>query len=94
MEDKELRNWTIDIDKIPKEKLRYFARKDGSQGVSLDITSIRMKATDRYGYTHTMWVRQTREEREREEPLVYVGRGKAVVRLSQQQQSNDDDIPY
>lgn len=94
MEDKELRYWTIDIDKIPKEKLRYFTRADSSQGVTVRVITARMSKTDPYGNTHTMWIRRTKEEKELGEALVYIGRGKEYGGPKKEQSQDNDVSPF
>lgn len=70
-------NAQLDLTKIPKEKIDSFTRRDGSEGLSLNITIFHQDHEDQFGNDTSIVVSQTREERQAKEPRVYIGNGKS-----------------
>lgn len=90
---------SIDVTKIPKERL-----KDGKY---LNIVLDKLKETDTYGNTHSVYMSQSKEERTAKAKRIYIGNGKewnfekketpkeAVQEQSKQIQSdNDSGLPF
>lgn len=59
---------SIDVTKIPKERL-----KDGKY---LNIVLDKLKDTDTYGNTHSVYMSQSKEERTAKAKRIYIGNGK------------------
>jgi hypothetical protein len=66
-------NISICLTDLPKDKIKQ-ARKEGKNYINLCVAS--RKETDTYGNTHTVYVSQTKEEREAKAEKVLVGSGK------------------
>lgn len=67
-------NCSICLSDIPKEKIKLY--DNGKKYLSVVVSDLREK--DAYGNTHSIYVSQTREEREAREKRIYLGNGKAV----------------
>lgn len=65
-------NLSICLSDIPKEAIKQST--NGKKYLSLTVQDLR--ETDEYGNTHSVSVTQTKEQRERKEKKVYLGRGK------------------
>lgn len=65
----------INMDKIPAANIRKFTRKDGTIGVTANIVVQSLKQKDPYGNDYTIYLEQTKEEREMKSPKIYVGKG-------------------
>lgn len=63
---------SIELDKIPESA--KWTTKDGKKMVTA-IVAMR-KEVDQYGYTHSVYLNQSEEEREKGEPRIYVGKGR------------------
>lgn len=94
-------NCSICLSDIPKEKIKLY--DNGKKYLSVVVSDLREK--DAYGNTHSIYVSQTREERDANERRTYIGRGKAVNFDRQPQPSPDavaelpvaaevDDLPF
>lgn len=70
----ELINISICLTDIPREKIKQ--AQNGKKYLNITVASRR--ETDQYGNTHTVFVSQTKEERERKEDRAYIGSGKEV----------------
>lgn len=80
-------NLSICLSDIPAE-----ARRKAKNGkVYTSITVQRLKNVDSDGNTHSVSVKQTKEERERKDPRVYLGRGKEIV-FAQASSPNVEDV--
>lgn len=44
-----------------------------------NITAVQMRETDQFGQTHTVYMSQTKEERENKTPKDYIGKGKEII---------------
>lgn len=68
-------NVSVCLTDLPKEKIKL--AENGKKYISLTIRDL--QTVDAYGNTHTLFVSQTKEEREAKANRTYVGRGKEVV---------------
>lgn len=66
-------NFNLRVDKLPKEK--FVAGKDGAVYVNLTMA---VNEETRYGNNTSIFVNQTKEEREAKKPKDYIGNGKVV----------------
>ncbi|GHV60905.1 hypothetical protein FACS1894195_0530 [Bacteroidia bacterium] len=65
-------NISICLSDLPKDKI-----KEAANGkLYMDIVCTSRKEVDKYGHTHTVYVSQTKEEREAKSAIVYVGNGR------------------
>jgi hypothetical protein len=69
-------NISICLTDLPKDKIKQ-AGREGKKYINLCVAS--RKETDTYGNTHTVYVSQTKEEREAKTATVFVGSGKEFV---------------
>ncbi len=74
-------NLSICLTDIPKEKITV-SEKNGKKYLSVAISD---KDADHYGNTATIWVNQSKEEREAKVKRVYLGNGKVVFNDNKQQ---------
>lgn len=92
---------SICLSDLPKEKMTV--GKNSKKYINLVVD--KKKEVDKYGNTHTVYVNQTKEEREAKENKIYVGNGKEYHFNNQQANSqqptdapaqNDsaDDLPF
>ncbi|WP_321001812.1 hypothetical protein [Butyricimonas paravirosa] len=65
---------SICLSDIPKDRIK--AADNGKKYINLAVT--RMKEPDKYEQTHTVFVSQSKEEREAREDKIYVGKGKEI----------------
>ena len=63
----------IDVNKIPKDKLYK-----GKKGNYLELTFVQNNEVDNYGNNVSVYVSQTKEERDAKESKLYLGNGKVV----------------
>lgn len=68
-------NLSVCLTDLPKDKIKL--ADNGKKYISLTIRDL--QTVDAYGNTHTLFVSQTKEEREAKANRTYVGRGKEVV---------------
>lgn len=68
-------NVSVCLTDLPKDKIKM--AENGKKYISLTIRDL--QTVDAYGNTHTLFVSQTKEEREAKANRTYVGRGKEVV---------------
>lgn len=71
----EMINVSLCVSDIPRDKI--FVAESGKKYISICVSELR--EVDQYENTHSVFIRQTKEERERKDKRTYVGRGKAVV---------------
>jgi hypothetical protein len=94
-------NCSICLSDIPKEKIKL--HDNGKKYLSVVVSDLREK--DAYGNTHSIYVSQTREEREAKTDKIYIGKGKEVTFDHQPQPSieavadlppaiSSDDLPF
>lgn len=94
---------SICLSDLPKEKIQ--TASNGKKYINLVVD--KRKEAGKYGETHTLYVSQSKEEREAKEDKKYVGSGKEYVYNSQQsnttqpsghhaqeQQQNNDGLPF
>jgi hypothetical protein len=68
-------NVSVCLTDLPKDKIKL--ADNGKKYISLTIRDL--QTIDAYGNTHTLFVSQTKEERDAKANRTYVGRGKEVV---------------
>ena len=68
-------NLSVCLTDLPKDKIKL--AENGKKYISLTIRDL--QTVDAYGNTHTLFVSQTKEERDAKANRTYVGRGKEVV---------------
>jgi hypothetical protein len=91
-------NISICLTDIPKDKIKQGA--NGKKYINLCLS--KRKETGKYGETHTLFVSQTKDEREFNVQPVYVGSGKEYVQQAVTAESiesmppaqNMDDLPF
>jgi len=74
---------------IPKENITK--ANNGKSYVSLVVD--KKKETDAYGNTHTVYISQTKEERQRKEKKTFVGNGKEF-NFENKDSGATDDLPW
>jgi hypothetical protein len=62
---------SIDLTKVPKEQI---VEKNGKKYLNIVVDSRR--EPDTYGNTHTVYISQTKEQRQAQTPKTYIGSGK------------------
>ena len=67
-------NFSICVSDIPKEVITI--AKNGKKYVNL--TLVPLKAKDEYGRTHTIYLTQSKEDREAKKTKTYVGSGREL----------------
>ena len=70
-------NIQIDLNKIDKSKIKEVT-KNGVTYKNLDVTIFTKDEPDKYGYTASMSIAQTKDQRDAKEPTIYLGNGKVV----------------
>jgi hypothetical protein len=91
-------NISICLTDLPKDKIKE--GKNGKKYINLCVAS--RKEVNQYGDTHTVYVSQTKEEREANIPLTFVGAGKEFIPQKITCESvndmpvagNTDDLPF
>jgi hypothetical protein len=91
-------NISICLSDLPKDKIKQAA--NGKKYINLCISE--RKETGKYGETHTLFVSQTKEEREEQQTVTYVGSGIEYAPKPVTQQDinnapvsdNNDDLPF
>lgn len=92
---------SICLSDIPKDRIK--AADNGKKYINLAVT--RMKEPDKYEQTHTVFVSQSKEEREAREDKIYVGKGKEInftpsgatvqsVESMSTMSPEEDDLPF
>jgi len=91
-------NISICLSDLPKDKIKQAG--NGKKYINLVCAS--RKEVSQYGETHTVYVSQTKEEREMKKETVYVGAGKEFVPQAVTVEGienmppaeNNDDLPF
>lgn len=93
-------NLSICLTDLPKEKIKV--AKNGKKYISLMVAE--RKQESQYGETHTVWVSQTKEERDAGAPTIFVGGGKQyapkpitaedIEAMASMGPDEDDDLPF
>ena len=68
----------LDILKIPANKLKVRKLKNGNKAAFANLILAQRQQPDDYGNTHTVFISQTKEEREAKEPKIYIGSAKLI----------------
>lgn len=63
------------VSDIPRDKI--FVAENGKKYIPICVSELRQP--DQYENTHCVFIRQSKEERERKDARTYVGRGKSVI---------------
>ena len=85
----------IDLTKIDKSKI-----VEGKKGKYLNLVVAERKEKDNYGNTHTIYIQQSKEERQDGAAKQYIGSGKEIelnniaTAPSQSKQEDDTDLPF
>lgn len=92
----------INLTAIKQNEGKTFKSKDGTKTyINLQVSEL--KEVDKYGNTHTVFIEQTKEEREAKAPKIYVGNGKkwqsqnnqsATESPQSEQSAGDTDLPW
>lgn len=94
----QLINLSICLTDIPKEKIKQ--AQNGKKYLNITVASRR--EADQYGNTHTVFVSQTKEERDQKTERTYIGSGKEVnlvpaatpEAVNKLPQAEVDDLPF
>ena len=70
----ELINVSICVSDIPRDQIKV--ANNGKKYIAVCVSQLR--EPDSYENTHSVFMRQTKEEREAKIPRVFIGRGKAM----------------
>lgn len=89
---------SICLSDIPKDKLK----KANNGKIYVNLVVAEKKEPDQYENTHTVFVSRSKEEREANTPIVYVGSGKVLKAAPVTPQNieemppveNPDDLPF
>lgn len=91
---------SICLSDLPKEKIQ--TANNGKKYINLVVD--KRKDEGKYGETHTLYVSQSKEEREAKNDKKYVGSGKEYVyngqqnpaqaSMSNEQQQSNDGLPF
>lgn len=71
----DLINVSLCVSDIPRDKI--FVADNGKKYISICVSERRQP--DQYENTHCVFIRQSKEERERKDARTYVGHGKSVI---------------
>lgn len=89
----------LNLTAIKENASKTFKSKDGIKTyVNLQVSEL--KEVDKYGNTHTVFIEQSKEEREAKAPKIYVGNGKEWQSQNQQPATNESseqgntDLPF
>lgn len=86
-------NVRLELGKIDKTKIVV-----GEKGKYLNIIVAERKDIDQYGNTHTVFIQQSKEERESKKDKTYMGSGKEYEFENEVKNlvpgSDDDDLPF
>lgn len=95
----DLINVSVCVSDIQRDKI-----KQADNGKKyMNITVARRREPDQYGNTHTVFMSQTKEERENKVPRTYIGQGKGVdfhsapvtaESVEAMPPAPDDDLPF
>lgn len=86
---------SIEAGKIPKHMI---VEKNGKKYINIVVDS--RKEPDQYGNTHSVYMSQTKEQREAKEAKTYIGSGKEFVfnnnttTPANNSPENVDDLPF
>ncbi len=58
------------------QEAKIYKAKNGKQYITISV--MKLKEKNKYGNTHTCYIRQTKEEREAKQAKVYVGNGQKI----------------
>jgi len=70
----------IDVTKIPRDKIKTVTKKNGETGKYLDLIVITATTPDKFGNDARVQLGQSKEERQVQTPIVFIGNGKVLAR--------------
>lgn len=82
-------NVSLCVSDIPRDKI--FVAENGKKYIGICVSELR--EVDQYENTHSVFIRQSKEERERKDKRTYIGKGKAVVFHSEPTPDQVADLP-
>ena len=85
---------TISIE-LTDEVRSALVEKNGRKYLNMVVTNL--KEVDQYGNTHTVYLSQSKEQRENKVPRKYIGKGKDYSKLAEskpQVNSTAGDLPF
>lgn len=94
MAKKETFGLTINVDRIPQSAARTFSRKDGSEGMQVNLIMSRRSKPDLRGNNYSIYVPQSKADRNAGVPPIFVGDGKLLNRDFSNDTDGDDNPPY
>ena len=68
----------LNILAIPANKLKVRKLKNGDKAAFCNLILAERKEEDQYGNTHTVFISQTKEERDAQTPKIYIGSAKLI----------------
>ena len=96
-------NISLELSSIPKNLI--FKHENGKSYINITISE--MKEPDKFGKTHTVFISQSKEEREAKKEKIYIGKGKEIVfgnnskstetkkeSVSEPYEDCDDSLPF
>jgi len=83
-------NGSIDLTTVI-EKNAY--KKAENKRSYLNFSIVPLKEVDKYGNTHTIYVSQTKEQREAKEEKIYIGKCKEIIFEDRQQPQPQQAVP-
>lgn len=85
---------SICLSDIPKE----LVKKADNKKMYISLVVDKRREPDKFGNTHTVYISQSKEEREARKDKIYVGSGKEYIfnknNPEPQAQNVDDDLPF
>jgi|TARA_R110001592_G_scaffold195798_1_gene443487 hypothetical protein len=68
-------SFSLDLDKLPKELIKEFPRKDKTTGRSINLTALNFNSEDKFGKSAAIKISDTKAERDEGKESVFVGNG-------------------
>jgi hypothetical protein len=68
----------LNILAIPAKNLKVRKLKNGDKAAFCNLILAERKEADQYGNTHTVFISQSKEEREAQTPKIYIGSAKLI----------------
>ena len=91
----------IRLDKIPADRIKK-ANSKNEDGILISLTLAPLRKKDKFGNSHTIYVKRSREDKEAKTPPIYCGSGKEFIPYAEREQeekpsykqTEEDDYPY
>lgn len=89
----------IRLDKIPADKIKRFQTKDGETGAMIVLTLAPLRQKNKFGNSHTIYLKRTKSDRDNNTPPIYCGNGKEFVPKTEPVGQNEaetvkEEYPY